>query len=335
MKTGKEDGTPKSNELVQTLRIHEMDDMIRSGRYPNAGDFARYFEVSVRTVSRDLDILRDRYRAPLEFDKKKNGWYYTEPNFFIKYIPISEGELFAIALFEPLMKQYANTPIEEPLRNVFRKIAASMPKQISVDSVFAGNRFTFIPDRLPDIAIDTFRTVTEAAALPRTLEFEYRPLQKTTYMKRRFDPYHILCQKGGWYAVGYCHHTGEIRTFAFSRMRKCRITDTRFTLPQDFDPDRYIDSSVGIWAKEREPETYRMIFTADIGTFAAEQFASAGNGAAAETLEDGSVAVTVTTNQREEMKRFVLGQGATVRVLEPASFVEELKAELEAMKKLY
>ena len=118
-------------------------------------------------------------------------------------------------------------------------------------------------------------------------------------------------------------------------MRKCRITDTRFTLPQDFDPDRYIDSSVGIWAKEREPETYRMIFTADIGTFAAEQFASAGNGAAAETLEDGSVAVTVTTNQREEMKRFVLGQGATVRVLEPASFVEELKAELEAMKKLY
>lgn len=73
MKTGKEDGTPKSNELVQTLRIHEMDDMIRSGRYPNAGDFARHFEVSVRTVSRDLDILRDRYRAPLEFDKKKNG----------------------------------------------------------------------------------------------------------------------------------------------------------------------------------------------------------------------------------------------------------------------
>ena len=71
MKTGKENGTPKSNELVQTLRIHEMDDMIRSGRYPNAGDFARHFEVSVRTVSRDLDILRDRYRAPLEFEKEK------------------------------------------------------------------------------------------------------------------------------------------------------------------------------------------------------------------------------------------------------------------------
>ena len=45
--------------------------------------------------------------------------------------------------------------------------------------------------------------------------------------------------------------------------------------------------------------------------------------------------MTVTINQREGMKRFVLGQGATVRVLEPASFVEELKAELEAMKKVH
>ena len=39
-----------------------------TGYLPNSSDFMREYEVSRRTVSRDLDFLRDEERAPLEYD---------------------------------------------------------------------------------------------------------------------------------------------------------------------------------------------------------------------------------------------------------------------------
>ena len=56
----------------QYYRIRRMVQIVREGTetgyLPNSSDFMREYEVSRRTVSRDLDFLRDEERAPLEYD---------------------------------------------------------------------------------------------------------------------------------------------------------------------------------------------------------------------------------------------------------------------------
>ena len=47
-------------------RLAQLDRMVRSGTYPNARSAARELEVSVRTVKRNFDLLRDSWGAPLE-----------------------------------------------------------------------------------------------------------------------------------------------------------------------------------------------------------------------------------------------------------------------------
>jgi predicted DNA-binding transcriptional regulator YafY len=52
--------------------------------------------VTARTVKRYIEYMRDMYRVPIEYDYKRRGYYYSEPNFYIKSVPLTEGELFSI-----------------------------------------------------------------------------------------------------------------------------------------------------------------------------------------------------------------------------------------------
>lgn len=127
--------------------------------------------------------------------------YHATPKFgvnkqslrsYLKSVMLSEGELFSIALFDQLLEQYRNTPLEENLRNTFEKITACLPENISVDSTFLKSNITFIPDQLPLIDLVVFETVFKALEQHQTLEFNYRPLQKTTFMPRKINPYHAV-----------------------------------------------------------------------------------------------------------------------------------------------
>lgn len=61
------------------VRIVEFDRLVRGGKYPNRNNFSVDYEVSDRTVARDIEYLRDMLGAPLEFDRDRNGYYYSEP----------------------------------------------------------------------------------------------------------------------------------------------------------------------------------------------------------------------------------------------------------------
>ena len=51
-------------EKVKVFRILKIDEIIRSGKFPNASYLCKKFEVSRSTIMRDIDFLRDRYNAP-------------------------------------------------------------------------------------------------------------------------------------------------------------------------------------------------------------------------------------------------------------------------------
>jgi len=62
----------------QMLRIVEFDSLVRAGKTPNAVRFSVDYEVSARTVMRDIEYIRDQLGAPLVYDRKKRGFYYSE-----------------------------------------------------------------------------------------------------------------------------------------------------------------------------------------------------------------------------------------------------------------
>ena len=92
-----EDSIKKNKKTTHLMmeRIIVVHKLIKSGCFPNSERIRQYVnsefnfydpkeQFSLSTISRDLDFLRTRFSAPLEFDRQRHGYYYTE-DFELKF----------------------------------------------------------------------------------------------------------------------------------------------------------------------------------------------------------------------------------------------------------
>lgn len=253
--------------------IMQIDRAIRNGEYPNANKLNSEYGwgLSRSTLGRYINILRDDYGAPVEFDFQKNGYYYTDNTFFIQQVMLKEGELLSLSTILPLLEQYKNTPMEKSFRDLMGKLIQMLPKNITVDSALINNEVHFISDPITNLEPKVFENVLKATKMHCTLQMEYKTAQNTEYELRKFDPYHVICQKGSWYVLGYSHSSKAFRLWAMPRIRNCKITKEKFTIPKDFKLEQHIDSQMGAWGNSGKKFKVEIEFVKDFKTFVMER----------------------------------------------------------------
>jgi predicted DNA-binding transcriptional regulator YafY len=208
-----------------------------------------------------------------------------------------------------------------------------MPKSVTVNASFLDEQVSFISGHYGQIDAKVFETVFTALKTSQTLNFEYSPKQLSTYMERSADPYHVICNHGIWYFIGYCHAMKEPRMFAFSRLKKPVLTGEKFTIPADFRPEDYFDKDIGVYASARTPYTVEIVVSGEAATYALER-----NWHSTQTVTqqpDGSVYVKFTTTQIPYVMRWVLSQGDTVKVLQPQELVNMVRDEAAKVVDIY
>ena len=94
-------------------RIYFIDREIASGKYPNSKTLAAAYEVGIATISRDLDFMRDMMNAPIKYDFKRKGFYYTEKAFRLPAAFASAEEMLALGMAKTLFSLCRDTPIIE------------------------------------------------------------------------------------------------------------------------------------------------------------------------------------------------------------------------------
>lgn len=321
-----------SQRKMSAWRFVKIDEILQDGAFHTIAELCETIPWDApRTIQRDIEHMKLYFDAPIESTNK--GIRYTERNFFIKTIPLSEGEVFSLAVLNPLLEQYRNTPLEKELRTVFKKIVDCLPGRVTLDTSFLKQKITFIPDKTEIIDSNIFQTVFTALKMCRLLTFDYRPLQKTTYMKRTIEPYHAVCQKGYWYVLGLCRDKNDVRIFSLGRMKNLCIENEKFDYPQNFKTADYFDAEMGVWLSDKTPLTVELLVSAEIGTYAMQRFWHSEQ--IVKENKDGSVYVKFETTQKRETLRWILGQGSTVRVLAPKELAEEVKAECLKVAGMY
>lgn len=320
-------------DKFRTHRIIQIDKWIRSGAYPSVQQMVKEYGVSKRTILRDIEFLRDRYDAPVESDRLRKGYYYTDPTFMIQNVLMTEGDLFTISTVMPLMEQYKNTPLESSFRNIMSKIAEMLPDQVSVDSSFLNSDISFISDPLPKIEEEVFNSIFKSLKSKNVLKFNYRSVSSQDFKLRIFDSYHVLCQKGNWYVLGFDHGSSKIKIYALSRMKDMEITDETFSIPDDFDISKHVDLSFGIWNNTISPVEYELLFSPSIANYILEREWHVGQKMMQK--KDGSVLLKFKSNQKEQVFSWVFSFGIAVTVLNPPELVEKIKSEANAIVMKY
>jgi len=140
----------KAGSRPQYYRIRRMVQMVREGTetgyLPNSGDFMKEFEVSRRTVARDLDFLRDEERAPLAYDDARHGFRLTDETYTLPPVRISRKEAFSFGLARKLLAHYEGTPLHLDMRSVLDKIAESLEGDITIEPDWLSEHVGVMPE---------------------------------------------------------------------------------------------------------------------------------------------------------------------------------------------
>ncbi len=307
----------------QHSRLLFIDQKIRTGRYPNCSSLAEEWEVSRKTIQRDIEYMRYQLDAPIEYSAKHRGYWYTEEQFTLPAMDIRESDLFGIYLADKLLVQYKGTPIYDSLCSVFKKIEQSLPEKVTTDSGDQ-KKFTVFPPSSTTINPDVWEIMIKSLCSSHRVTVVYKTPGKSS-LSRTIDPYHAVRFEGDWYVVGYCHLRKEVRTFSLSRMLTAKQTGEVFRIPADFDFQKLSGSRFGVhWGKE--DICVEILFSNRVADYVKERIWHPSQNITEH--KNGKVTLTLTVNHLLELKRWILSWGSEATVLVPSHLASEIRQTL-------
>lgn len=304
-----------------------LDRKLREKAYPNCTSLAQEWEVSSKTFQRDIEYLKYELNAPIEYDSVRHGYYYTEPNFSMPAMNISESDLFAVCIAENALRPFRNTPLHSRLSSVFAKIQGSLPEKASGHPEWLDDRILLFPEPTTVINPDIWQTIAMALRDNRRLRISHRsPDNGKASTTREVDPYYLVNFKGEWYITSLCHTRKSIRTFAVSRITSAVILDQSFTLPPEMTRDKVFGDQMGIvWKKNFHK--VRIRFSREVAPYIKERRWHPHQEIT--SRRDGSLELSFTTNHLMEVKDWILSWGQQAKALAPRQLSDMIKDDLE------
>jgi predicted DNA-binding transcriptional regulator YafY len=321
----------KGISQVGFLRLLEIHHMIEKKRYPNCRKLAEYFEVSQRTVERDIERLKERFNAPIEYSHFYRGYYYSQP-YNLPTVFLRPGEAVSLFLGQKLLAQCKGTSLEPYLREAMEKIRKIPCEAGEVDPELLAEGISIRVEPLrgnENEMIKHFDILMMAMGGRRTVTMTYESFQSEQVTTREIDPYHLRFSDGAWYCIGYCHNRQEIRTFALDRILELSPTENKFENPKGFSIDKYLGSS---WALERGKPTRIVV---EFDPIVARYVRGRVWHASQEITEMPGrwLRLEITTGSLGEMQRWLMGFGSHARVIEPETLRNEMIAEFKKAAK--
>jgi len=326
-----------SEKKVKLRRISRIDEEIRSGNYPNARELAQKLEVAERTVLRDLDELRLFYDAPIEYDYSKKGFYYSEPNFFIRNVILTEDEYKTINIYEEFLKHATSSDFDDKFKNIIGKIIAVIPKNENIDELFTvdtnASEFRFQPTLVLDGNIQY--SLQEAIKNKEIIEIEYWTSSNRKYSLQIIKPLYIFYEKHHYYLLAFNNeNTDKPGIYSINRIRKYRTTGKSFKIPSDFKLKNYIKNK-NADVTPYDNKLYHFEFSVP-KEFSDESIdKSYDPNQIIELKEDGTLYISFRSTELYEIFHWIIGQGQKVKVLNPPELVKMVKKEVKKVAEYY
>lgn len=313
----------------QFSRLIELDKRIRQGQYPNCLNFSADWEVSQKTIQRDIDFLRDSLNAPIDYDRERKGFYYTDTHWFMPSISVSEGDLLAIMVAEKALEQYRGTPIAAELERVFSKITDLLPDKITIRPELIFNKFSFTTPPTRAIDMETWSTVVRGLVNQKRLSMTYRSPEKGVTPGRVVMPLHMANLQGEWYLFAKVEGEDRVRQFSIGRIQSVKLTDQSFEMPADFNPATLLSNTFGRFVLNDHNHSVRLLFSKEVAAWVLEK--QWGPRQIIRKRKNGDIELSFSAAGVYEVFRWVMAWGRWVTVLAPAELKKMVSEEISAM----
>ena len=289
-----------------------------------AGALAEEFEVSVRTIYRDIDAL-SAAGIPVYGDRGPGGGFQLLDGYRTRLTGLAAGEAEAIPVIG-LPGAAAALGLGAAAARARGKLLAALPAAGSEEAGRMAARFHV--DTLDWYRAD--EPVRHLPALARAV-LDRRPVAMrydswTGIRDWRIEPLGLVLKAGAWYLAA--RGAGKVRTFRVSNILEQTIGEGSFERPAGFDLPAYWSASLARFEAQLRPGSAALRASpvgrkrlAELGAYAAKAVAQADAPEA-----DGWSRLAFPVEAVERAALTLLGIGPEVEVIEPAGLREAVRA---------
>lgn len=315
-------------------RLLQIDLLLRAAQRQTTGTIAKALEVSERTIRNDLAFLRDRFNAPLEFNRQK-GFHYIDPDWRLPSISLSQGELFALTLGARMLQAYSGSTYATELRSAIARLSERLPEQTWIDlQRIADERIIFRSGAETYLNPEIWNQLLEACRTSQQVKMCYFTASRNAQSERVLDPYLLHIYRGtNPYVIGFCQQRQEIRWFRVDRIQSLEVLNTKFMRDRTFNAQEHLERIFQAEVGGGKPVEVVIWFDGPTAPYIWERRWHPTQ--EIEQHSDGSITLRMSVVGLNEIKRWVLGYGKGARVKSPPELVKLVQDEVEGMSNNY
>jgi len=202
-------------------RLFSIINILLNKERVTAGELAKEFECSTRTIYRDIETL-SMSGIPIYTDKGNGGGISLLKDFVLDKSVITEEEKNSLLLGLEILQTAEYNDNKAALNNLKKLFSKNGEHFLEVD-------FTPFDNNIQKLK---FEQIKDALKKSVSLELQYEN-KSNKLTKRIIDPLKLIFKKKRWYLIAWCHSRNDYRTFRISRI------DTVHILNNHFDRDDY------------------------------------------------------------------------------------------------
>ena len=290
--------------------------------------------VSPATLKRDLEYMRERFNAPIEYDREANGYRFGEarpgPRYELPGLWFSADEAYALLTMHTLLAELQPGLLEphiKPLQERVRAVLGGEPAWKEVEKRIR----VFQPERRTTLG-ENFPLVAKAVLTRSKLWIRHFNRKENRETEREISPQRLVHYRDNWYVDAYCHRSEGLRTFAVDAIRAAELREGRAKEVPAAELDEHLGSGYGIFAG-KDVEWARLRFSAEAARWVSAQAWHPKQ--KARTEKDGSYVLEIPYANDRELLMEILKYGADVEVLGPASLRDRVSAALAEVSRRY
>jgi len=312
------------DKCFRSPRLYQIQDLI------DACEKELNMSISRRTIYYDIDFMKsnDGWNAPIEpiKDGNRRYYHYTDPDFSIDKVPLSEAQLKQIQGAVDVLNSFEGLPQFEGLQDSLAKLGLTA-LNTEAKPCFGLDHNEYVG------GLSYLTPLFNAIQYNNVLKIGYKPFDEEA-MDLVFHPQFLKQYNNRWYIFGMeQEHPDEVRNLALDRIVSIKLTKLPY-IKLEVDWREYLSNIIGVTNYKDAPveevhfvvhgKTSHYLYTKPVH----ESQISHWN-------EDGSLDVKLNVKINYELKRLLLSYAADITILSPQSLVEEHKESLRKALEQY
>ncbi len=230
------DESPKRFDRIVAILIQ-----LQSKKIVKAQELANRFEVSLRTIYRDIRTLE---ASGVPIYSEAGVGYALMDGYRLPPVMFTREEASSFIAAEKLMQKFTDTTLGNHYASAMYKLKAVLRTDDKdwVSSIESSVLMQSSEKLFNDKSPNTLATLFESIAEKTQVILSYEAIQSDGITVRHIEPVGVFHDNNNWYMLGYCHLRKDYRQFRADRIHGIKKTEIPFTLEHN-SLETYLDKN--------------------------------------------------------------------------------------------